>query len=112
MTVPKKTGVSLCSQCFFVCKNEEYRLLHRFLDGAVDAELIFCGRECMMDYFEEELFLLKIEAACAKEREDFEKEKTGFMDWLKKEHSYFLQHVCPACKRRIVKLAARLVPPT
>lgn len=112
MTVPAKTGAKLCSQCSFVCKNEEYKLTHRFVDGKEDAALLFCGRECMMEFFEEELFFQKIEAACAKEREDFEKEKGGFMAWLKREHNYLLKQVCPACKRRIMKLTARMVQPT
>ncbi len=107
--VPAKTGVRQCTQCSFACQNEEYRLSHRFVDGKEDASLLFCSRECMMEYFEDELFFSKIEAAIGKEREDFEKEKEESLARQREEHARFLKQVCPACIRRLRKILERQV---
>jgi hypothetical protein len=107
MSVPKKTGASPCVHCAFSCKNEEYKLTHRFVGSNIDAELVFCSRDCMMEYFEEELFFSKIEAAIEKairaEKDELERLKT----FARKEYSLFLQQVCPACKLRITRLLSR-----
>ena len=104
--VPAKTGVKICKQCCYACKNEEYRLTHRFVDGKEDADLVFCSRECMMEYFEEELFFTKIDAAVDKAKREAATEIAEAKAFLKREHAQLTKQVCPACVRRISRLSS------
>ena len=104
--VPAKAGAKLCTQCCYICKNEEYRLTHRFVDGKEDADLLFCSRECMMEYFEDELFFANIEEAVDKAKAEAAAEIKAERTFLKKEHERLTKQVCPACVRRITRLSS------
>lgn len=88
MPIPRKIGVEECVHCRFPCKEQVYRITHRYLDGRQSKDLVFCCWRCMMDYFE---VVEKIQ-----DRVDRQ---------VQKEKRELHKRVCPACVRRFAELA-------
>lgn len=89
MSVPRKLGIIECKQCHYPCSKEIFKITHEFKDsGQRSQDLTFCGRKCMMEYFEiAERALEKVEREIAREKAELYK------------------RVCPACVRRFVELS-------
>lgn len=86
MAAPRKTGVIACLQCHGRCPDEIYTLKREDIGESIVTEKTFCSRECMMEFFEDELFHDKLHAA------------------IQKEQLFLYKNVCPACLRRLQAL--------
>lgn len=88
MRAPKKAGlgIPICSQCAKPCNKEVFWLSHQFARDRKVRQRPYCCRECLMESFEEELFLDKLEAA------------------VEKEKRFLQKRVCPACCCRLHEL--------
>ena len=74
---------NLCDQCKLPFDEGTFIHIQVAEDGAVEEEVVLCSRECLFDFYENELVDDRVERAAREERQ--------FLHKL----------VCPACKRRV-----------
>jgi hypothetical protein len=83
MGVPRKARRVLCERCKLPCEEEIFEINRKGLVDGVTARKKLCSIECLMEVFENELFLDKVD------------------DRIRKEMSFLHKHVCPACIKRL-----------